>query len=162
MKRLLGVALLLLTAAAIIWVLTPAVLLRPFTAQSPGGIRASYFLRSTGGAATLAALLLGVSAAVMLWPRLSRRLGKAALALAVILLAGAALLARQNHFEWMFRPLPAPQFVEAAAAAHLDDDEDLVLGVRLGGQARAYPVRALAYHHVVNDRVGDEPVVATY
>jgi hypothetical protein len=34
--------------------------------------------------------------------------------------------------------------------------------VAAGVEARAYPVRALAYHHVVNDIVAGEPIVATY
>ena len=77
------------------------------------------------------------------------------------LLGGSAFLARQNHFEWMFRPLPRPSFVEAGRAKGVAED-DLVLGVRLGAEARAYPVRALAYHHIVNDTIAGEPIVATY
>jgi hypothetical protein len=38
----------------------------------------------------------------------------------------------------------------------------MVMAVRLGGESRAYPVRAMAYHHVLNDVVAHEPVVATY
>ena len=40
--------------------------------------------------------------------------------------------------------------------------EDLVLGVRVGEEAHAFPVRAIAYHHVVNDVVAGTPIVATY
>jgi hypothetical protein len=61
----------------------------------------------------------------------------------------------------MFRPVPAPGFAEAADAPDVAD-EDLVLGVVLGEDARAYPVRALAYHHLVNDVLAGEPIVATY
>ena len=39
---------------------------------------------------------------------------------------------------------------------------DLVLGVQIGDQARAYPVRAMGYHHLVNDLIAGEPIVATY
>jgi hypothetical protein len=38
----------------------------------------------------------------------------------------------------------------------------MVLAVRSGAQARAYPIRAMAYHHLVNDTLGGVPLVATY
>jgi hypothetical protein len=34
--------------------------------------------------------------------------------------------------------------------------------VRVAGIARAYPIRSISYHHVVNDTVGGVPIVATY
>ncbi|ELZ85107.1 hypothetical protein C453_11015 [Haloferax elongans ATCC BAA-1513] len=40
--------------------------------------------------------------------------------------------------------------------------DDLVVVVELGGKARAYPLRVLSWHEVVNDRFGDVPVVVTY
>lgn len=39
---------------------------------------------------------------------------------------------------------------------------DIVIGVELGGEARAYPLRLLVWHEVVNDTVGGTPVVVTY
>lgn len=39
---------------------------------------------------------------------------------------------------------------------------DRVIGVRLGGAARAYPLRVLVWHEVVNDTVGGVPVAVTY
>ena len=39
---------------------------------------------------------------------------------------------------------------------------DVVLAVRVGDDAVAYPVRQMAYHHVVQDTVGGVPIVATY
>lgn len=53
-----------------------------------------------------------------------------------------------------------PKFV-AADQARLEG-EDRVLGLALGGSARAYPVRILNWHEVVNDRFGDRAVVVTY
>ena len=40
--------------------------------------------------------------------------------------------------------------------------EDLILGLQLLGEARAYPVRMLTYHHIVNDTVSGRPVLITY
>ncbi len=82
-------------------------------------------------------------------------------ALAALLLAlGGAYFARVNVYELMFHPLGPAQF-EAAKDAHVDKD-DMVIAVRVNGEARAYPVREMAYHHVVNDTVGEEPIVSTY
>jgi len=41
-------------------------------------------------------------------------------------------------------------------------DRERVIGVALRGQARAYPVRALAWHEVVNDTLGGVPIAVTY
>lgn len=49
----------------------------------------------------------------------------------------------------------------AAAAASLSDAE-LVFGVELGGEARAYPHRYLSWHEMANDIVGGEPLTLSY
>ena len=41
-------------------------------------------------------------------------------------------------------------------------DDALVLGVAQGGEAHAWPIRFLVYHHQVQDVVGGRPVLATY
>jgi len=38
----------------------------------------------------------------------------------------------------------------------------VVIGIELGGEARAYPVRFLVYHHQVRDTVGGMSVIVTY
>ena len=48
-----------------------------------------------------------------------------------------------------------------AAKAPLND-EDLVLGVVANGIAKAYPIRFLSLHEVVDDQVGDLPVAPTW
>jgi hypothetical protein len=32
----------------------------------------------------------------------------------------------------------------------------------LGSAARAYPIRGMSYHHVINDELNHVPIVATY
>jgi hypothetical protein len=39
---------------------------------------------------------------------------------------------------------------------------DLVVGVSLGGQARAYPLRVLVFHELVNDTLGNEPLLLVH
>ena len=54
-----------------------------------------------------------------------------------------------------------PRFVDAGQADFLAPG-DRVLGIDRHGIRRAYPVRILNYHEIVNDRFGDEAVVVTY
>jgi hypothetical protein len=53
-----------------------------------------------------------------------------------------------------------PRFVDAARSGLQANDR--VLGLRLGGEARAYPVRILNWHEIVNDRVAGRAVAVTY
>jgi len=50
-------------------------------------------------------------------------------------------------------PLDHPAHLPAAQARYLDDD-DVVFGIALGGEARAYPKRILAWHEMARDRLG--------
>ena len=161
MKRALAATLAGLTLVSLAWVAIPVVLIRPFGPQTARGIALSYDLRARSAPLTLALLVAGCVLAVVLRKRLASWVGLSLVALAVVVLGGCAWLARQNHFEWMFHPLRRPEFVAADKADGVAAD-DLVLGVASGSEARAYPVRALAYHHVVNDVVAGEPIVATY
>jgi hypothetical protein len=40
--------------------------------------------------------------------------------------------------------------------------EKLVLGVVLNGEAKAYPIQIIGYHHQVQDEIGSTPVLVTY
>ncbi|MFU8896654.1 MAG: DUF3179 domain-containing protein [Gammaproteobacteria bacterium] len=54
-----------------------------------------------------------------------------------------------------------PRFVAASDADFLGD-EDVVMALRINGEARAYPVAILNYHEIVNDVVAGRPVAVTY
>ena len=56
--------------------------------------------------------------------------------------------------------IDAPRFVAASASSLRDSDR--VLGMALGETARAYPVRILNWHEIVNDRFEDAAVAITY
>ena len=73
----------------------------------------------------------------------------------------ATWFARQNHFEWMFAPISTVTYAHANEANFLADS-DMVMAIEVNGEAVAYPVRQMAYHHVVNDFVGGKPITATY
>ena len=57
-------------------------------------------------------------------------------------------------------PAPAPGH-EPAASAALDAGEPVV-GVALGGEARAYPLRWLDWHEVANDRLGGRAIAVAW
>jgi hypothetical protein len=54
-----------------------------------------------------------------------------------------------------------PLFVQAKDAGFLSDD-DRVLGITHGDEAKAYPIKVLNWHELVNDTIGGKPVVITY
>lgn len=80
---------------------------------------------------------------------------------------GAALDIRKEEVVWggvRVDGIPAldqPKLIAAADAAYLEDD-DLVFGVSLEGDARAYPLRIVDWHEMVNDVVGGRPVSLAY
>ena len=59
-------------------------------------------------------------------------------------------------------PLDSPAFVTAAEAAAWIGPKDLVIGVEINGDARAYPRRIIDWHEMVNDTVGGVPVSLAY
>jgi hypothetical protein len=154
-------ALILMLALALAVVLVPGVLIRPFAAQSPGGVALSFMLRRWSPWITVATLAGVLAAAAVIFRAAPRWLPRAAAGLGCVVVAAAAWVSRQDYFEWMFRPLPDARFVRAAAASFVQP-RDMVLAVVQNGDAAAYPVRQLAYHHLVEDSVGGVPIVATY
>lgn len=156
-RWLLGIVLL---AIALTFVLVPIWLIQPFSAQTARGVAWSYTLRSWSPFVTLAILAGVLALAVSLW-RGARWYGRVLLVLAFLPLLGVTWLARQNHFEWMFAPLKSSLYVRPDEANFLTD-KDMVLAVKYNNEAAAYPVRWLAYHHIVADVVGGVPITATY
>ncbi|MFW6069590.1 MAG: DUF3179 domain-containing protein [bacterium] len=53
-------------------------------------------------------------------------------------------------------------FVDAESGSREWQDDDLVIGLALEDDARAYPVRLLSSHEIVNDVVGGRPVAVTW
>lgn len=55
-----------------------------------------------------------------------------------------------------------PAFISATQADHVLRPFDVVLGVEFDGVAKAYPVRILNWHEVVNDDVRKQPVLISW
>lgn len=50
-----------------------------------------------------------------------------------------------------------PQFIKAKEQTFLSDS-DRIIGVQINGTAKAYPIRILNWHEIVNDSIGDTPI----
>lgn len=55
-----------------------------------------------------------------------------------------------------------PEFETVAEAGNWLRDTDLVLGLELNGIVKAYPVKILNWHEIVNDFLNETPVAVTY
>ncbi len=55
-----------------------------------------------------------------------------------------------------------PRFLSVAEANESYSDEELVLGVDINGDARAYSIPMLSSHEIVNDTVGDVKISVTW
>jgi hypothetical protein len=70
--------------------------------------------------------------------------------------AGAFDADRLSPLSQTFPPLDDPRVVPASEASWLQPDT-LVLGAVQGGEARAYPLFIMQFHHVANDTLGGKP-----
>lgn len=151
-----------LLSMAVAWglLLYPLYVIRPFRPQGAKELLVALAVmrfRAVGMAVAMAGAL---AAAVWYWGREHRRVRRFFSAAGVAMVAVAALLSRVNVYELMFHPTERPTF-SAAGESKLDGGE-MVIAVKVSGTARAYPIRGISYHHIVNDVVGREPIVATY
>lgn len=97
----------------------------------------------------------------------ARLLGKIDPALATLLREDAPRRIRAEEIVWGgvkkdgIPALDDPKFIDASRATWLAPDE-LVFGVAIDGDVRAYPERILAWHEMANDRVGGRAVSLSY
>ena len=54
-----------------------------------------------------------------------------------------------------------PRFIPASEATFLQETDE-VIGIVKKGMAKAYPLRILTWHEVVNDHLGETPIAVTY
>ncbi len=55
-----------------------------------------------------------------------------------------------------------PKFTSVREADKVLGDSELVVGLNINGDIRAYPLQILVWHEIVNDKVGGLPVAITY
>jgi len=142
-------------------VIYPIYVIRPFRAQGANELAAALVVARFRSVLTM---FSGLAALVSLlgwyWPAEPRKLRRLFASLATAFVCLLAFLGRVNVYELMFHPLGRPSFL-AAQQAKIDPD-DKIIAVSIDGEAHAYPIRTMGYHHIVNDVVGNRAIVATY
>lgn len=156
MKRLfyLGVACLVVFEIANVWLVMPLP-----GSQRLRSIDVAYALYGARWAVRAACAALILAGLVAAWRAPGRRRWLVPAALAV---AGAVLWAANVRMaaDRMFRQ-PSRLVMQPAAQSRVDPAR-LVVGVEIDGDARAYPLQYLGYHHQVRDSVGGRPVLVSY
>ena len=162
MRRLLWPLLLIAATAAATVVLVPTFTIHPFRPQTTRGVELSYVLKRAAPLVTAIALAVVLASALLLWGGARRWWRRGVIVLLVGVTGLVTWFARQNHFEWMFNALPKAEYVGVPEARAFLVDAEVVMGIDVNGVHLAYPVRQLAYHHLVNEVVGGTPLVVTY
>jgi hypothetical protein len=125
--------------------------------QQINAIEVAYFLHSYRWIFRIAFVLLAVVGA-----RAAFSNGKKWHAAAFLIATAVVVYLFSFKFtaEGMFQPPTKPVF-NTRQTNNLNDST-LIIAVLLKGEARAYPVRYLQYHHQVRDSVGGQPIMVTY
>jgi hypothetical protein len=160
-KAVPGFFLFVASFAALALALYPMYVIRPFREQKPADLQRALWVLLHDKAILVGLFLLITMLALVVWRRagLVTRLLLLTPAMAIALIAAGA--GWFNPYEQlMFHALGEPHYVAMHQAGI--DPKDMVIAVTLGGESRAYPIREMGYHHVVNDRLHQLPIVVTY
>jgi Protein of unknown function (DUF3179) len=152
--------LLVCLAVSLFAVVYPMYVIRPFRTQGARELAAALVVMQWRPVVTVISALAALAMLVGYWRSQLRRWRRILAAACAGLVCLLAALARVNVYELMFHPDTHPAF--AAASQVKLDGRERVIAVKVGGSARAYPIRAIAYHHVINDVVERVAIVATY
>ncbi len=158
--RILSFTLLACVAVSLVCVVYPIYVIRPFRAQGARELVVALDIARIRPAVTVLSALIAIAAMVAYWRERVPLWRRGLASFAVILACALVFLGRVNIYEQMFHPIDTASF-SGAGQAKLDQDEK-VIAVKLGQAARAYPVRSISYHHIVNDTVDGRAIVATY
>jgi Protein of unknown function (DUF3179) len=137
----------------------PIYVIRPFREQDPAALQRALWVLLHNKPILFGTLCLIATPAILVWRR-SGWVAKLVLAPTVGISLLAAISAWINPYEHMFHPFGAPQYTTIEHASL--DPNDMVIAVALGGESRAYGIREMGYHHIVNDRLHQLPIVVTY
>ena len=146
--------------ASVLLVVYPIYVIRPFRAQGARELAIALVVMRFRPAATIIAALAALAALVFHWRVQPGKWRRSFAVAGAALVCVFAALARVNIYEMMFHPDDRPLF-GAASQTKLDADEK-VIAIKVAGTARAYPIRIISYHHVINDVLDKVAVVATY
>jgi Protein of unknown function (DUF3179) len=102
---------------------------------------------------------LGLIAAVGIWPAFRANRWATSLILLATVPAGYLLKFQLSADAMFYQP---EQLTMQPKSANQVKDDKIVIGVALNGQARAYPLQLIAYHHQVVDTLGGQTIMVTY
>jgi Protein of unknown function (DUF3179) len=151
---------LLFTLVPLICLAVPMYVIRPFRPQDPTQLALALTIRNLGPWLSAFSCVVVFAITFWGWGRSRRIWLRAVLTTLCLIVVAGACLTNVNIFEVMFHPYRSPVFSDAGAARI--DSDDKVLAIKVGGDAHAYPIRTMGYHHIVNDTVGGTPVAVTY
>src|SRR5580658_3505236 len=128
--------------------------------QKADTIGLAYFIDSHRVLLRVIGIVLVVYPLVSYWRR-GRWWGRALLGV-LVLFYGIVFYYFNYRFEAdkMFIQPGVKRF--ALAADNKIGPEKLVIGIVAGGEAKAYPIQLIGYHHQVRDTIGNMPVIVTY
>jgi Protein of unknown function (DUF3179) len=159
-KKVIPALCLLLASLAVLSFATyPIYVIRPFREQTFAALgRALWVLQHNKPLVLIVASAI-VATVILLWRR-AGWFAKVFLVPATGITVLAAVSVWINPYEKMFHPLGEPKYLAASLATI--EPNDMVIAVTQGGESRAYPIREMGYHHIVNDRLHGLPIVVTY
>jgi Protein of unknown function (DUF3179) len=156
-----GLCLVLASLATLAVALYPIYVIRPFREQKPADLQRALWVQMHDRLFLAGIFLLITTLALLVWRRagLTAKILLLAPAMAIALLAAGASWV--NPYEqMMFHGMGVPHYVTIQEAGI--DAKDMVIVVTKGDDSRAYPIREMGYHHIVNDRLHQLPIVVTY
>jgi uncharacterized BrkB/YihY/UPF0761 family membrane protein len=159
-RRIFTLLLLVCLAVSLICVVYPLYVIRPFRAQGARELAAALMIERFEATITLVSMVAALAALLWYWPSEPRTRRRALAAVGAGFVCVLAALARVNVYELRFHAIDHASYA-AASRVKLDKDEQ-VLAVKIGASTRAYPIRSLSYHHMVNDVMDTVAIVATY
>jgi len=153
-----------LLTVGVLCIILPALLLLYLMMPMPGSqemhsVALSYFIyNSRPFLLILGMLLITVPTLNII---INGKLGKRIwLFLLNIICVGVVVVTKKFSAPQMFKPPVAVNFLDSSK--NQLPPTTLVLGIEQDGIAKAYPLKYLAYHHQVADKIGNKPLIATY
>ncbi len=160
LKRVPLVLLFACLAASLFCLVYPVYVIRPFRHQGESELVLALAVLRVRLSVGLVFSALAIVSAWWFWRTDAKRWRRMLAVVGAVAVCGFTALCRINIYELMFHPAGQPIFLPADQVK-LDAGE-MVIAVNLGGTARAYPIRSISYHHIVNDVVAGRPITATY
>jgi len=160
-RRIYFAVLLVGLAVCLFCLIYPVNIIRPNRSQNPRDLAIALAVMRFRGVATVICVLTTLAALVIYWQAQCSWWRRSFATLGAALLCVLGALSRVNIYEaLMFHPDLHPTFA-AASRIKLGKGEK-VITVKVHGVARAYPIRNISYHHVINDVIDKVAIVATY